>query len=302
MAGLNKQQQGFSDEVRGILQRNMPSSGLGNDLADQLDLKTRIGNGAEQFTGIGNESFEDATNRYRQRGEQLQQRTGPVVNEGQANGSRVLEMGALGMLRRQADGSAPSSSAILSQRANQNAIAAAGQQVAGARTTGGGIAALRGAGNTAGNAMLAGNAQNADQRAAEISRGQANYLSGTGAVRGQDIGVATQNAQLAAQQQALNEAGQQHYEGMGVNTRNSAQTLGQQAQGQLNTDKADLRQMEAQKSKQENDNAMQAVGTTMAVGSGGMSLAAARPQLTSGSDPRTKMNIGSLSALTRGRR
>ncbi len=298
MAGLNKQQQQLSGETHRVL-GGLPLGTVGEDLANQLDLKMRIGNGAEQFSGIGNESFEDATNRYRQRGEQLQQRTGPVVNEGQANGSRVLEMGALGMLRRQADGSAPSSSAILAQRANQNAIAAAGQQVAGARTTGGGIAALRGAGNTAGNAMLAGNAQNADQRAAEISRGQANYLSGTGAVRGQDIGVATQNAQLAAQQQALNEAGQQHYEGMGVNTRNAAQTLGQQAQGQLNTDKADLRQISAANSQEENAAGMQAVGTGAGFASGGLTMMR-RP--TGTSDPRAKMNIGSLSALTRGRR
>ena len=170
--GRTAEQQATIDYVNNNLEMFGKGGNVAHRLGDQVALQTDIQNGPEKYPGIGNESWEDATARYRQRGADLQHRTGPVLDQTQADQARGLQMSGLDMLRRQADGSAPSSAGILADRANQNAVMAAGHQVTGARTAAGGIAALRGAGEAAGASALAGNAQNANARAGEIIRGQ----------------------------------------------------------------------------------------------------------------------------------
>ncbi len=211
------------------------------------------------------------------------------LDQTQANESRGLQMNALEMLRAQAEGTAPSSAAILSQRANENAARNAGMAAAGARSTGGAIAASRAAGDMAGQAALSGNAQNANERGAELSHGQASYAGGTGAVNAADIGAATSNAGFEAQQHALDQGRQQGFERLGWNTRN-AQLQGKSQQHQQFVS---------------GGNAAAAAGRaeTEAKYQKGKDIASGALSLLS--DERTKMHVvpvGSLSSLMRGRR
>ncbi len=171
------------------------------------------------FKQAGTSAWDKSVDRYRRMGADAQMRQGVQLDASQADASRGLQMDALSMLRRQADGSAPSSAAILSQRANQGAAMQVG--AAGLRKGGPGaaIASMRAGGRSAGEAALGANAQNADARAGEVSRGQGAYSSGAMGIQGQDIQGATTNAQLTAQQRGLNEARQQRFERLGFDTR-----------------------------------------------------------------------------------
>jgi hypothetical protein len=252
--------------------------------------------GGSQYGVTGDTSAYDTdVDRARRKGAEGQTRTAVQLDQTQANESRGLEMGALGMLRAQADGSAPSSSAILSQRANQNAVGGAAQQVTAAHGPGGRVAAFGAAGQTAGRSMLAGNAANADVRAGEISKGQGSYTNATGVVNAQDIGAATQNAQYEAAQRAMNEQRQQEFERRGWNTRNTESQA--EDRYKRNTDNAMLsneqRDLQRQATKAAEDaNTMNVINTGM---SGGLSAYMK-------SDERTKkdvrpLHMGSLAGL-----
>lgn len=242
----------------------------------------------------GTSAFDQDVDRYRKMGQDGQARAPVQIDQTQGNESRGLEMGALGMLRAQGDGSAPSSAQIMSGRANQGAVQNAAQQVTAARGIGSSIAAAQGAGQQAGQAMLAGNAANADTRAAEISRGQGAYSGAAAGMRGQDIGVATADAGLAAQQRALNEAHQQGMERRAWDTRNTEQ----QASDRFIRNQQD--QSLALRQQEEAGRAADSAAVDRAIG---MGLGAA----TMASDPHTKadvrpMTMGSLASLHRGRR
>ena len=266
------------------------------DFADKYRLNKRIANGPQVVTGLGTDTWDQSVNNYRNYGADLQHRTGPVLDQGQANESRGLQLDALSQLRAQANGTAPSSAAILSQRANQNAIHNAALQTTGAKSAGGAIAANRGAGEAAGVSMLAGNAQNANQRLGEVSQGQSAYFGGATGTRGQDINAATTQAQLTAGQRALNEAGQQNYEQLGYDTRAAQQSAASTAQGQHNADVAEL---QAAKDANHAAETSQVINGISTVAGGGAGLVVGRK--TTGSDDRMKTHIGSLSALSRGR-
>ncbi len=243
------------------------------------------GGGEQVINGwrqAGTNAYDQDVDRYRKMGDEGQTR-GPVrVNQTQSNESRGLMSGALGLLRRQGEGSAPSAAEIMSGRANQNAVAAAGQQVTSARGTGNRIAAAQTAGAQAGQQSLAANAANADMRAAEISHGQNAYAGGTTGLRAQDIGVATQDAQLDAQQRALNEARQQAMEKRAWDTRNTQQqgadrySRDQQAQDLARS------QQDAAQSGADWDRGINNLKTATAIG-------ASVP-----SDPKTKEHIHSM--------
>ncbi len=239
----------------------------------------------------GTNAFDQDVNRYRQMGQAGQGRGPVTIDQTQGNESRGLEMGALGMLRRQGSGEAPSASAIMADRANQNAFQGAGQQMTAARGTGNRIAAAQSGAQQAGQTALAGNAANAGARAAEISHGQGAYSGGAGAVRGQDIGVATADAQLAAQQRALNEARQQAMEKRGFDVRNTQQQGADRfARNQAEQELARRKLDEAQ-SGSDWDRGLNMLSTSAKVGSTGGMM----------SDPKTKADIhpitGSLSSL-----
>ncbi len=258
-------------------------------------------------SAYGETAYDKDIDRDRQMGAAAQGTAPVTLDQTQANESRGLQMGALGLLRAQGDGSAPSSAGILAQRANENAVRQAGAQVAGARSAGGGIAALRGAGNTAGDAMLAGNAHNADARAGEISHGQNAYAGGAGTVNKQDLGAATANAQLAAQQRAVDEQRQQYFERQAYDTRGFQRQVSNDNTAMLHRQQQADRAYRDARSQADWDKGKMVVGTVL---SGGTGLASSKLDTstpsyddpTAGSDPRMKMHIGSLASLMKGRR
>ncbi len=242
----------------------------------------------------GTSAWDKSVDRYRNKGAEAQGREGIQLDQSRADESRGLQMDALTMLRRQGDGTAASSADILSQRANQDAA----RQVGGAGLRKGGpgaaIASMNAAGRSAGDAALTMNTQNADARAGEISRGQGAYSSAALGVQGQDIGAATTNAQLQAQQRALNEAKQQRYERLAFDTRTTQLQAGVDTErnrhlNQLSINQAADARKEGELVKTENN-----------VSSGATMMSSA----SSASDPRTKQNVrpltmGSLSGLRR---
>lgn len=232
--------------------------------------------------------FGQDVDRYRQIGHQETQRDPIQINQGPAQQSRGIQMGALGLLRAQANGSAPSSAQILSQRGNQMAGRAAAQRVTGARGVGASVGAFGGANDAASQQALASNVQGASARAGEISHGQGAFTAGAGAVRGQDLGAATTNAQLDAQNRELAERQQQHYERMAFDTKNQEM---QAANDAMNLDRNGQQQQRAQRLA-ESQADWQKAKDVASIGLGGFSALA-------GSDPRTKMNMGSLGGLTR---
>ncbi len=246
--------------------------------------------GSYYDTKIGN-PYDTDVNRLRARGNETQ---APVrLDEEQADYSRKLQMGSLGLLRKQADGSAPSSAEILSQRANQNAGSAAARGVASARGPGAGVAAFGGANDAAMNQAMGQNVQNAGVRAGEISRGQGAYAAGGLAAQGQDISAATTNAQLQAQQRALNETRQQANERLAWDTRHSQMTNRAEYDRQMQRAEHNQRVATNAEEKADYDEAKGYVDGTVGAVMGGIGI---------GSDERLKMNIGSLGHLMRGKR
>ncbi len=265
----------------------------------------------------GENAYDKSVDEYRRRGNPLnpdgtRKVEALTLNQGQADESRGLEMSALGMLRRQGQGTAPSSAQILSDRANQGAVQNAGQQVTAARGIGNRIAASQNAGTQAGTAMLAGNAANANMRAGEISQGQGAYSGGAGAVNTQDIGAATTNAQLEAQQRKLEELHQQANERLGYDTRRTQMSAQAESIRQANAKREAQRAYDAAKATDAWNKGMAIVSTATSLGSSASSMgkAADGPQTPDRSDaqrdidtsdPKAKMHIGSLSSLYRSR-
>ncbi len=249
------------------------------------------------YKQAGTSTYDLDVDRARRMGDESHLRRGPQLNQTNADEARGVQMGSLGLLRRQADGSAPSAAAILSQRANQGAAQAIGGAGLHARGPGGAIAAQRGASMQASGQALAANAQNANMRAGEISHGQAGLAAGAVGAQGQDTAAATSNAQLEAQQRALNEARQQAFERQGFGVRKTQQQAGDDwARMQAEAENAARRQSQYEQA-QDDANTMSAINTTLGITTG--ALGAAK------SDPRTKTNImpmGSLGHLMRGRK
>lgn len=246
----------------------------------------------------GTSAFDKDVERARRMGAEGQRRGAPFVDQTQAGQSRELEMNALGMLRAQGAGTAPSAAQTLSQRVNQNAVQNAGQQMTAARGIGSRIASAQGAGQQAGQAMLAGNAANAASRAGEISQGQTAYSASASGARGQDIGYATADAQFEAQQRALNEARQQRFERMGWDTRKTQQQAEDDWKRMSDDQKIAIAQQQEAARGRDDATTLGAINLATAGGSG---LATG-----TGSDERMKahvrpMAMGSLSSLFHGR-
>lgn len=252
--------------------------------------------GGSQYGDLsGYSAYDNDVERDRSMGAASNDRASPQLDQTQANESRGLQMGALGLLQGQADGSAASSAQIMAQRANQNA---AQQTAAAVMSSKGGpgsnIASFNGAAPMAAQQAMAANAANANARAAEISRGQSQYASGAQHVEGQDVQAATANAQLEAQQRALNEARQQGFERRGWNVRNMESSA--EDRYKRNTDAA-LNLNESNNLAQQQRDSAHAQQTT------GMIMSAISGAATAASDERMKRNIhpmGSLARFARG--
>ena len=299
----------------GVWESGNPSADPASDPDPERRRRLQDPNQGWHATGVDggavvSNQFAQDVDRYRQIGHNETQR-GPVqLNQGPAQQSRGLQMGALGLLQAQAGGWAPSSAQILSQRGNENAVRGAGRQVAGARGPGAAVAAFGGANDAASQQALASNVQGAQNRAGEVSRGQGAFTAGAGVMRGQDLGAATTNAQLDAQNRELAERQQQHYERMAFDTKNQEMRAANEAAGQEQQRQADLRRDRSaeaaagwQKGK-ELLGAIPLVGSAAAAGAGAAggndaNDRAKRDADTADSDPRAKMNVGSLAHLMR---
>ncbi len=259
------------------------------------DKRNKDPHGAWNATGVEggavvSDQFQHDIDRYRKLGHDATQQGPVAVDDRQSNQSRGVQMGALGLLRRQADGSAASSAQILSQRANQNAGSAAANQVTGARGVGSALGAFGSANAAATGQAMAANAHNANTRAGEISHGQNAFTAGGGAIRQGDVQMATQNAQLDAQNRALAEKQQQTFERMAFDTRNTEMTAANEAN---DTDVRARQQLRASRQAEAAAN-FQKAKDTASLGFGTLTGIAS-------SDPRSKLRVGSLSSLRRGR-
>jgi hypothetical protein len=247
-----------------------------------------IKNGWKQ---AGTSAYDADVDRARRMGAEGQQRGAVQLNQEKADYSRDLQMGALDLLQMQANGSAPSSAQILSQRANEGAVAQAGHAMTGAKGLGSRIAAFNGAAPAAAGQAMQANAQNAQMRAGEISRGQGSFATGANQVQGQDIAAATTNAQLEAQQRALNESRQQAFEGQAWGVRHTQQQAADDFRRQGQAGDNARHQQKLVEDAADDRQTDQAISTGMATGRLALS------------DERAKSRmhpVGSLSGLMRG--
>lgn len=243
--------------------------------------------------GTGLESWDADVDRSRKLGEQGQDRLAPQIDRTQEGDTRNLQLGALGLLRAQADGTAPSSAAILSQRANQNAAAQAAAAGLGKRA-GTNIAAFNHAAPAAGSGALAANARVAQERANETARGQSGYATGAQNVQAQDINASLADAQLEAGQRALNEARQQGFERRAWNTRHMEGQTHDRWEGQRTGDLQRMENERLAKNAQNDAQNREYIGTGTTIVTGGLNGGL--------SDERAKTNVmpmGSLGHLMR---
>lgn len=273
---------------------HISASGVNQDASPDYAPGNADTGGGEQIVNgwrvAGTNAFDKDVDRYRQMGEQGQARKAVQLDQGQANESRGMQMGALGMMGDAARGNAPSRAAELGAAGSEDSIRAAGAGMAGARGPGAAITAATGAQAGAQSSMTKLGAGISDMRAQEMAKAQQGYAKTAQAVEGQDIGAATTDAQLEAQQRAMNEARQQGMEHRGWDVRNQQQMA--EDRYQRNKDAQELaiqRQLAAEKAA---DDA--ALNQTISTTAGALTLA---------SDERTKrgaMPIGSLASVGRG--
>ena len=203
----------------------------------------------------GTSGLEQDVERYRSMGSGGPQ-SGPQIDQTRSNETRDMSMGSLGLLEQTAMGTTASAAERLGQQQTQAAQNA--QTSMGASVRGGAMArAAAGRAATMGAATVGqvGEQQQQATRAAEMEGARGAYNSAVTAQRGQDLGVATSQANLEMGQRNSNEQRDQFYENLGYNTKkagmdqalgrtaaesaaanaNRAQGLVEQAQGRTNT-------------------------------------------------------------------
>jgi hypothetical protein len=240
----------------------------------------------------GTNAWDQDVDRYRRMGEEGQSRKAVQLDQGQANEARGLQMGALGMMGDAARGNAPSRAAELGNAGTDDAIRAASAGMGAARGPGQAIAATAGAQAGAQQQQTKLGAGISDMRAQEMLAAQTGYAKGAQGVQGQDIGAATQNAQLEAQNRAANESRQQGMERRGWDTRNQQQMAADRYQRNRDAQELAIRKQRAAENAADDAALTSAVSTTL----GAAQMA---------SDERAKKNImpvGSLSGVYGGRR
>jgi hypothetical protein len=158
--------------------------------------------------------------RYRSMAGQTQD--APVIDQAASNESRGIQMGSLGILENAANGSTVSPAAQLGYAQGRMAQNSAASMAASTR---GGPTARAAASRFVGQNMGANQARTnlgasaAQANAMATARGQ--YMDATTGMRGQDLGLATDQAKLEAQQRALGAQHEQAYEQLGWQTKNA---------------------------------------------------------------------------------
>jgi hypothetical protein len=247
----------------------------------------------------GTSAWDKDVDRYRKLGADGMNRQGAQLDQTQANESRGLQLGGLSLMNTAAQGDAPSRAVELSRAQNELAARNALRAQGGARGPGAAVAAMNGAQTGAVDRIGQTNGQLTDMRGTEMARNQGELASAANAARGQDLGAATANAQLQAQQRQLNENRQENFERLGYDTRKT------QGQAGIDTTLANAREEARIAANNREANAIDDRKTADTTQSGLTLLA-----LGMGSDERIKrdvkpmmrepmMDMGSLSGLSR---
>ena len=168
---------------------------------------------------LGSSAYDKSIQNYRDQGAAAQGRAATQLDQGAANQSRGMQMGALGLMQTAAQGAAPSRAQALGTSATDTTTRQAVGNMAAARGPGAAVASSNAAGSAAADKMGQVNAQATDMRGSEMAKNQQDLVGSAGTMRGQDIGAATKNAQLQAYQNQLNESKQEGYENLGYDTR-----------------------------------------------------------------------------------
>jgi hypothetical protein len=238
----------------------------------------------------GTSGADKDVNRYRGLGEAAAQQTGPVIDQAASNETREMYLGSLAGLNRTARGL---DSRAMDLGAQQSIDAANAQRGMAASVRGGPMAraaasrmAERSAARTGADIM---NMARAGQ-AQEMSNARHQLVQGSTQLRGQDLGLSTSQAQLEAQQRALNEQQQQAYERMGWDTRNADMMAGEETRQREQAQIVEERKARAAQRQKKYDEMLFAGSTVLGGLTGFMS------------DERAKTDIvpvGSLARLMR---
>lgn len=249
---------------------------------------------ANTAADVGGAGFDEAVSRYRMDGDR--KRPAIQLDQTQADQARGAQMGSLALLEKAAQGAAPSRAAAYGALGQEQAIGQGTQQMGGARGLGGQIAATRGATQATGGALEQNMARALEGRAKEMGAARGAFSGASGAVRGQDIGAATENAKLVAQGRSQDESRQQGFEKLGWNTRKLQQDTNVELKRQQQASQQALRDFEREEGYQSAADLRAGIGVGAAVGMA--ALSAFGPT----SDERTKRKIvpvGSLAGLMR---
>jgi len=219
---------------------------------------------------LGTSGAEQDLARYQQMGAAVPT-SGPQIDQSRSNDSRGFSMGALGLLGTTASGAEPSQAELLGQQQTRNAQNA--QISMGASVRGGAMArAAAGRAATMGAATTGqiGAQQQAATRAGEMATARDAYFGAATGQRGQDLGLATSQAQLNAQQRAQNEQHDQFYQGLGYNTKKAVADaqLGRGAADEAASNAGRTQAINEQAASRQNTN--QLVGTGLGAATGGL--------------------------------
>lgn len=237
------------------------------------------------YRQMGTSAYDKDVDRSRNMGAAGQGRTSVQMARDPSFMTRRMQMGALGMMRRGAEGGMPSRAVVQGRMAGSAALR--GGTVA---MAGGGLRNMNSALRGTGQAMTGVGQGVADARAGEIGRDTRGLVQGGLQMRAGDIDESTTQARLDAQQRAMNEQRQQQFERRGWDTRNQQQRAAVDAQKIADAGQRDWDAQEDSWDQAERERFNTGLATGAAAGSGGLSL-----MFTS--DSRAKKNMGSLSGL-----
>ncbi len=218
----------------------------------------------------GTSGVEKDVDRYRAMAGETPQ-SGPAIDQRRPDETRAMGMGSLGLLGATAAGATPSAAEALSKQQTRDAQAA--QYSMGASVRGGAMAraaAARSANMGAVNLAQVGAQQRQALRAGEMASARDAYFGAASGMRGQDLGIATDQAKLDAAQRNSNEQRDQFYEGLGFGTKKAGvdAALGRSAADEAASNASRTQALNEQRAERQRTD--QTIGTIGAAGSGGV--------------------------------
>lgn len=230
--------------------------------------------------------------RWQQMGQVGEQQQGPQISQAFPNQSRGVIMGGLANLAARSQGGQPS---VAEQAGTAQAAASANNLQGTAGTVRGGAAARAAAANIANRQGAMVRARqvgvNAATRAEDMANARQDFVGATGALRGQDIGLATSQADLEAKQRQLNDQRENFFENQAQRAKDAQlgarlnRTAGAQAAATAGF------QQNQQLQQQQQENTMRVVGAGSSTGAGLVDSYIQSHKYDSTSDPDAKENV-----------